>query len=144
MNMSNMQVLPLPIDSSPHFSLAETVTPRGVTLSIESIDGHHEPLHPQLSSQLQGSASCSPEQADAPVLSETKRVENTRHQLETQNAMEGQSATPTPEDRVRYETARKELIQTLQKKRAVDKQLVSVYLIFSILTMSLLLCSFLL
>lgn len=34
-------------------------------------------------------------------------------------------AIPTAEDKSRYETARKELILSLQKKRAVDRQLVS-------------------
>jgi len=33
---------------------------------------------------------------------------------------------PTAEDRSRYETLKKELMQALPKKRAIDKQLVSV------------------
>ncbi len=32
---------------------------------------------------------------------------------------------PTPDDRVRYETLRAELLKSLEKKRTVDKQLVS-------------------
>ena len=35
------------------------------------------------------------------------------------------SNEPTAEDRARYETIRKELMQALPKKRAIDKQLVS-------------------
>lgn len=42
------------------------------------------------------------------------------------------SNEPTAEDRARYETIRKELMQALPKKRAVDKQLVSHTAIFSI------------
>jgi hypothetical protein len=34
------------------------------------------------------------------------------------------SNEPTPEDKARYEAIRKELMQALPKKRAVDKQLV--------------------
>ena len=34
------------------------------------------------------------------------------------------AAVPSPEDKLRYENARKELIQALQRKRALDKQLV--------------------
>jgi chromatin modification-related protein EAF6 len=34
------------------------------------------------------------------------------------------SNEPTPEDKARYEAIRKELLQALPKKRAVDKQLV--------------------
>ena len=41
-------------------------------------------------------------------------------------SMSADGAAPFPEDRQRYENARKELIQALQKKRTVDKQLVSV------------------
>jgi len=37
-----------------------------------------------------------------------------------------ESSAPTAEDRARYETLKKELMQALPRKRAVDKQLVLV------------------
>ena len=45
------------------------------------------------------------------------------------------SNEPTAEDRARYETIRKELMQALPKKRAIDKQLVSYTLPFSTLSL---------
>ena len=37
------------------------------------------------------------------------------------------SAVPTQDDKARYETLKKELMQALPKKRAIDKQLVRLY-----------------
>lgn len=39
------------------------------------------------------------------------------------------SAVPTQEDKVRYDTLRKELAEQLNKKRATERQLVSVLLL---------------
>lgn len=41
------------------------------------------------------------------------------------------NASLTPEEKARYEAARRELIQALQKKRLVDRQLVRAFLFFS-------------
>ena len=38
--------------------------------------------------------------------------------------MSTEATIPTPEDKSRYDTAKKELLQALAKKRLVDKQLV--------------------
>ena len=48
--------------------------------------------------------------------------------LNQSNVMDNDRAgiTPSSEDKSRYEAARKELMQALQKKRIVDKQLVRV------------------
>lgn len=40
------------------------------------------------------------------------------------------SSTPKPEEKAAFEAARKELVQALAKKRAVDKQLVRPFVVF--------------
>ena len=110
------QPLPLVLPQLQHLPLSTPLTAPASTPTPSVLYGQH-----QQQQQIQ-----IPPASESQIPDTSNSNSNAQQQAQSQvQAQMEAGVLPTAEDKARYEAARKELIQALQKKRAVDRTLVS-------------------